>query len=90
VNVSAEVTERQVGEIIRRCYIGLSASELREDVLRRLRSIVQVDAAFFATVDPATLLFTSAMAEEPLGSVTPLFLDNEFGQNDVNKVHLPR
>jgi DNA-binding CsgD family transcriptional regulator len=85
VNVSAEVTERQVGEIIRRCYIGLSASELREDVLRRLRSIVQVDAAFFATVDPATLLFTSAMAEEPLGSVTPLFLDNEFGQNDVNK-----
>ncbi len=25
------------------------------------------------------------MAEEPLGSVTPLFLDNEFGQNDVNK-----
>ncbi len=44
-----------------------------------------VDAAFFATVDPATLMFTSAMAEEPLGSVTPMFLDNEFGQDDVNK-----
>jgi len=85
MNVSAEVTERQLGEIIRRCYIGLSSSEVREDILRRLRSIVQVDVAFFATVDPATLLFTSAMAEEPLGSVTPLFLDNEFGQNDVNK-----
>ena len=83
--VSVEVTERQLGEIIRRCYLGQSASELREDVLRRLRSIVQVEAAFFATVDPATLLFTSAMAEEPLGSVTPLFLDNEYGQKDVNK-----
>jgi DNA-binding CsgD family transcriptional regulator len=85
VDVSVEVTERQLGEIIRRCYLGHSASELREDVLRRLRSIVPVDAAFFATVDPATLLFTSAMAEEPLGSVTPLFLDNEYGQSDVNK-----
>jgi DNA-binding CsgD family transcriptional regulator len=85
VNVSAEVKERQLGEIIRRCYIGLSTSELREDFLHRLRSIVQVDAAFFATVDPATLLFTSAVAEDPLGSVTQLFLDNEYGQSDVNK-----
>jgi DNA-binding CsgD family transcriptional regulator len=83
--VPAEVKERELGETIRRCYIGLSAAELRDDFLRRLRTIVQVDAAFFATVDPATLLFTSAMAEEPLGMVTQLFLDNEFGQSDVNK-----
>ena len=37
------------------------------------------------TVDPLTLLFTSAMAEEPLGATTSRFLDNEFGQDDVNK-----
>jgi DNA-binding CsgD family transcriptional regulator len=44
-----------------------------------------VDAAFFATVDPVTLLFTMAVAEDPLGAATPLFLDNEFGRDDVNK-----
>src|SRR4029077_8496067 len=32
-----------------------------------------------------TLLFTSAVAEEPLGAATPLFLDNEYGRGDVNK-----
>ncbi len=50
-----------------------------------LRSFVSIDAAFFATVDPATLLFTGALAEEPLAAATPLFLDNEFGCDDVNK-----
>jgi len=46
---------------------------------------MSVDAAFFATVDPMTLLFTSAAADEPLGAATPLFLANEFGRGDVNK-----
>jgi DNA-binding CsgD family transcriptional regulator len=32
-----------------------------------------------------TLLFTSAVADEPLGAAMPLFLDNEFGREDVNK-----
>ena len=79
------MTERQIGELIRRCYVGLDADQLRGEVLRRLRPIVSIDAAFFATVDPATLLFTSALAEDPLGTATPMFLDNEFGQDDVNK-----
>jgi DNA-binding CsgD family transcriptional regulator len=77
--------ERQVTALIGRCYAGLDTATLRGEVLRRLRRIVSVDAAFFATVDPATLLFTSAAADEPLGAVTPLFLDNEFGRQDVNK-----
>jgi DNA-binding CsgD family transcriptional regulator len=47
-----------------------------------------VDAAFFATADPETLLFTGAYAEEPLDVVTPLFLVNEFGEDDVNKFAL--
>jgi DNA-binding CsgD family transcriptional regulator len=36
-------------------------------------------------VDPVTLLFTSALAEDPLGPATQLFLENEFGHEDVNK-----
>ena len=47
--------------------------------------MLSVDAAFFATIDPMTLLFTSAAADEPLGAATPLFLENEFGREDVNK-----
>ncbi len=46
---------------------------------------MSIDAAFFASVDPATMLFTSALAEAPLAEVTPQFLDNEFGREDVNK-----
>jgi DNA-binding CsgD family transcriptional regulator len=79
------VTERQIGELIRRCYVGLDANRLRDEVLRRLRPIMSIDAAFFATVDPATLLFTSALAEDPLRAAAPMFLDNEFAQDDVNK-----
>jgi DNA-binding CsgD family transcriptional regulator len=77
--------ERQATALIGRCYAGLDARGLREEVLRRVRRMISVDAAFFATVDPITLLFTSATADEPLGSATPLFLDNEFGRDDVNK-----
>ena len=46
---------------------------------------MSIDAAFFATVDPATILFTSVIAEAPLEAATPLFLENEFGHDDVNK-----
>jgi DNA-binding CsgD family transcriptional regulator len=77
--------ERRTTALIGRCYAGLDAAELREEILRRLRRMLSVDAAFFATVDPMTLLFTSAVADEPLGAATPLFLENEFGRDDVNK-----
>jgi DNA-binding CsgD family transcriptional regulator len=79
------VMERQYTALIRRCYAGLDAAGLRGEVLRRLRRMLSVDAAFFATVDPMSLLFTSAAADEPLGAATPLFLENEFGREDVNK-----
>ena len=79
------IMKRQVTALIGRCYAGLDVADLRDEVLRRLRRIVSVDAAFFGTVDPQTLLFTSAVAEEPLGAATPLFLDNEYGREDVNK-----
>jgi DNA-binding CsgD family transcriptional regulator len=71
--------------LIQRCSAGLDVDQLRAEVLARLPGVLTVDAAFFATVDPATVLFTSAVADEPLGAVTEQFLANEFGQDDVNK-----
>ena len=83
--MSDVIVKRQVTAHIGRCYAGLDVADLRDEVLRRLRRIMSVDAAFFGTVDPETLLFTSAAAEDPLGAATPLFLDNEYGRGDVNK-----
>lgn len=44
-----------------------------------------VDAAFIATADPETLLFTGMYVEEPLNAAASLFLDNEFSGRDVNR-----
>ena len=75
--------------IIRLCHAGLDSRTLRIEALRRLRKFVPVDAAFCATVDPATLLFTGSMVEEIPEHATPAFLANEFMQDDVTKfVHL--
>ncbi|TDO47948.1 DNA-binding NarL/FixJ family response regulator [Kribbella sp. VKM Ac-2527] len=71
--------------LIRRCYAGLETDRLRAETLDRLRGLLTVDAAFFATVDPATLLFTSAFADDPLRSASGEFMANEFGRADVNK-----
>ncbi|MEZ0065028.1 DNA-binding CsgD family transcriptional regulator [Streptacidiphilus sp. MAP12-20] len=83
--MAASLVERRTAELVGRCYAGLDLVRLREEVVRRLRRLVPADASFFATVDPASLLFTSAVAEEPLGAETARFLDNEFGRPDVNK-----
>jgi DNA-binding CsgD family transcriptional regulator len=72
-------------DIIRHCHRGVDALTVQHQVLRLLRVLMPIDAAFFATADPETLLFTGARTEEPLDAVTSLFLDNEFGCDDVNK-----
>ena len=76
---------RQVDRLAGRCHAGLAVGALRDEVLRGLRTVMPIEAAFFATVDPTTLLFTSAVAEAPLDTVTSRFLDNEYGHEDVNK-----
>jgi DNA-binding CsgD family transcriptional regulator len=78
---------RGIDELIRACY---STNDdwpaARGQLLGRLRRIVPVDAAFVATADPETLLFSSVWAEEPLRALGPAFLDNEFGAlPDVNR-----
>jgi len=81
----ASLRERRVERLIDSCYADLDKSALTAEVLRRLPGILPVEAVFFASVDPATLLFTSAVAQDPLAGATPLFLDNEYGRADVNK-----
>jgi DNA-binding CsgD family transcriptional regulator len=76
---------RHVERLVARCRAGLDLISLRDEILSGLRSVMPIDAAFLATVDPETLLFTSVIAEEPLDAATALFLDNEYGHDDVNK-----
>ena len=75
-------------DLVRHCHSGLDVGRLQRQVLQSLRRLMPVDAAFFATADPTTLLFTGAHAEEPLAAAQSLFLDNEFDGNDVNKFSL--
>lgn len=72
-------------DLIRRCHSGLQTVDVQHQVLRLLRRLMPIDAVFFATADPETLLFTGAYSEEPLAASTRLFLENEFGCQDVNK-----
>ena len=71
--------------IVRLCHAGLDARTLRLEILRSLRKVMPVDAAFFATLDPATLLFTDALTEGVLQDAAFSFLENEFLHDDVNK-----
>src|SRR6266550_1060638 len=72
-------------EIIRLCHAGLDSHTLRVEIIKQLRKVISIDVSFFATADPATLLFTGAVQDEILGHVTPQFLENEFLRDDVNK-----
>ena len=77
--------QRAEQTVLRASTAGLGVAPRQNEVLGALRRLMTVDAAFFATADPETLLFTSAYAEEPLTAATPQFLDNEFGAGDVNR-----
>jgi DNA-binding CsgD family transcriptional regulator len=81
----ATTTARREADLVRRCYAGLDGAALQAEVVRSIHRLLPVDAVFFATADPTTLLFTGAVAEEPLDAATAQFLDNEFGRDDVNK-----
>jgi len=72
-------------ELVRKCHSGLDTAAVCDAALDSLRRLMTIDAAFFATADPDTLLFTGAFAEEPLAAAQALFLGNEFGGGDVNQ-----
>lgn len=77
--------ENLTGAIVEICRSGFSPAELRNRVLARLRRAVPFDAAFWTTVDPATLLFTQPHQDEIPADTIPYFIQNEFLDDDVNK-----
>lgn len=52
----------------------------------RLRGVIGFDGAFFATVDPATLLYTSAIRRDMPTDASAAFIRTEFGDDDVNQL----
>jgi DNA-binding CsgD family transcriptional regulator len=72
-------------EILRLAHAGLDSRALMVQTIQRLRAAIPIDAAFFATADPATGLFTGSVADDVLMGATPQFLTNEFLEDDVNK-----
>jgi DNA-binding CsgD family transcriptional regulator len=77
--------ERTRQEIVRLCHAGLDSRKFRVETVRCLRKIIPVDVSFFATADPATLLFTSAVVDDILAQATPQFIENEFLKEDSVK-----
>jgi DNA-binding CsgD family transcriptional regulator len=77
--------ERVRQEIVRLSHAGLDSRTFRVEVVRRLRKAIPVDVSFFATSDPATLLFTSAVVDDVLARATSRFVENEFLQEDAVK-----
>jgi DNA-binding CsgD family transcriptional regulator len=77
--------ERVRQEIVRLCHAGLDSRTFRVESVRRLRRLIPVDASFFATADPATLLFTSAVVDDVLAQATSQFVENEFLKDDSVK-----
>lgn len=79
------VAQRTIRELERLSQSGLDTRVFRHAALQQIRRVVPVDAAFFATTDPTTLLMTSAVTDEILRPQASHFLRNEFVGDDVNQ-----
>jgi DNA-binding CsgD family transcriptional regulator len=77
--------ERIRQELIRLCHAGLDSRTLRIEIMKRLKTVIPIDLSFFSTIDPATLLFTGAVVDEILERASPLFIENEYLKDDLNK-----
>src|SRR3989337_2547396 len=77
--------ERIKQESVRLCHAGLDSRTFRLETVRCLRKAIPVDVSFFATADPATLLFTSAAVASILQRATAQFIENEFLEDDSVK-----
>ncbi|GAC1385258.1 MAG: LuxR C-terminal-related transcriptional regulator [Acidimicrobiales bacterium] len=57
-------------------------------MLERLPQLIGFDGAFFATTDPATLLYTSAVRRDMPAEASAAFIRTEFGEDDVNQLRV--
>jgi DNA-binding CsgD family transcriptional regulator len=71
--------------VVRICASGLSTRELFEQVAARVRPIVPYAAAGWLSTDPATMLYTDAVAENISGSLQLAFVENELVAPDFAK-----
>src|SRR5215210_2700718 len=76
------LAERVRQKITRLSHAGLDSRTFRVEAVRSLRIMIPLDVSFFATADPATLLYTSAVRDDFLAQASPLFLDREFLKDD--------
>ena len=84
--MSGDIMRRDATQsIIEVCQMGLDPEALRSKLLPLLRRAVPADGVWWATADPATLLFTGTYQEEIPATTKPYFLHNEFIADDVNK-----
>src|SRR5829696_4843518 len=78
--------ERIKQEIVRLCHAGLDSRTFRVETVRQLRKVIPVDVSFFATADPATLLFTSAVVDDILARYPPIHRER-VSEGRFSKVH---
>jgi DNA-binding CsgD family transcriptional regulator len=74
--------ERVRQEIVRLSHAALDSKTFRVEAVKQLRKAIPTDVSFFATTDPATLLFTSAVRDDVLARATAQFLEREFLKDD--------
>jgi DNA-binding CsgD family transcriptional regulator len=84
--MNGDVMRRDAAQsILEVCQMGLGAEALRARLLPLLKRAVPADGIWWATADPATLLFTGTYQEEIPATTKPYFVQNEFVADDVNK-----
>jgi DNA-binding CsgD family transcriptional regulator len=84
---SAENFRLTRAKLNRLAHAGLDSFSYREQAIRTLRPALDFDAAWWWTIDPASMLFTSGVFE-PLPSDHAIcggLHRNEFGDRDYNK-----
>jgi DNA-binding CsgD family transcriptional regulator len=81
VSPSAQRVRR---EVTRLAHAGLDLRTLGSGLLQQLRAVIPFEVSCLLTADPATLLVTGGMADEPLLAACARFSANDLLQDDVN------
>lgn len=68
------------------CSTAIGSIPFREGVLDRLQVQIGFDGGFFATVDPASMLYTSAIRRDMPPEASTEFIRTELGELDVNQL----
>ena len=76
---------RAARELVALSQRGVDPTALRESIVGPLQRLVGAGPVFVASADPTTWLFTGATSRDVPAPAQPLFLANEFGQDDVTK-----